>query len=376
MSTLNFLPERIASRLPRELGDQARRLDRELTRRLAAPIAAGATAAKSGLYLAESIPLFQLQRLLGGGIQRGPAPPPEARESLLDALRDLTQRDAENIAAGLYPLSVLGPEVSPVTHVSRYVRLLADSVGVAERKREKKPREFKGRAAEFARELPAYYRRNFHFQTDGYLSASSAELYEHQVEILFRGLADAMRRAIVPPLVRHAGKSRGRGMRILELGSGCGTATRFVTQALPEANLTCVDLSHPYLRAARERLRGIDRIDFLQGDAADLDLREQRFDAVFSVFLFHELPRRERVRVLAEIHRVLKPGGIHVMADSLQKGDVPELDWALDAFPRQFHEPYFRDYARNPMETLLDEAGFAPPKRETAFLTKVLAGVR
>jgi hypothetical protein len=46
---------------------------------------------------------------------------------------------------------------------------------------------------------PRYYLRNFHYQTDGYLSDLSANLYDLQVEILFFGLADAMRRRILKP---------------------------------------------------------------------------------------------------------------------------------------------------------------------------------
>lgn len=354
--------------------DPEMRWNGRLRRLAAGSIAMGVAGARSSLYLAESIPLFALQRLFGGGGgESAPRPGADEREAVLDALRDLTRRDAQNIADGVYPLSVLAPEVTPVQHTARYLRLLADSVGAASRKRSRRPREFSGRAAEFASELPDYYRRNFHFQTDGYLSDASAELYEHQVEILFRGVADAMRRAVVPPLVRRFRSTDGRGLRLLELAAGCGSATRFVAQALPEARITCVDLSHPYLRAARKRLRRFERVDFLQGDAADLDLRDERFDAVYSVFLYHELPMRERQRVLLESRRVLKSGGLHVVADSLQTGDVPRLDWALEAFPRQFHEPYFRDYARHPIETLIEDAGFAPPRTETAFLSKVVS---
>jgi hypothetical protein len=47
---------------------------------------------------------------------------------------------------------------------------------------------------------PSYYLQNFHHQTDGYLSDMSANLYDLQVEILFNGSADAMRRRILAPL--------------------------------------------------------------------------------------------------------------------------------------------------------------------------------
>ena len=49
---------------------------------------------------------------------------------------------------------------------------------------------------------PAYYRRTFHWQTDGYFTEHSAEVYELGVELLFRGTADVMRRQIIPPVTR------------------------------------------------------------------------------------------------------------------------------------------------------------------------------
>jgi hypothetical protein len=47
---------------------------------------------------------------------------------------------------------------------------------------------------------PSYYLQNFHHQTNGYLSDLSANLYDLQVELLFGGTADPMRRRILAPL--------------------------------------------------------------------------------------------------------------------------------------------------------------------------------
>ena len=51
------------------------------------------------------------------------------------------------------------------------------------------------------KDLPKYYLRNFHYQTDGYLSEKSARLYEFQVETLFTGCAATMRRFSMIPLL-------------------------------------------------------------------------------------------------------------------------------------------------------------------------------
>ena len=49
---------------------------------------------------------------------------------------------------------------------------------------------------------PTYYLQNFHFQTGGWLTEESAKLYDTQVEILFGGAADAMRRIALGSLAR------------------------------------------------------------------------------------------------------------------------------------------------------------------------------
>ncbi len=339
-------------------------------------LALGLHTLRSQLFLVESLPLFWLQRpVRTAGRPAPPPPPPEAIEVTLQRLRQLLERDAAEIGRGVAPLSVLAPR-DPMGHAARLLRILADSTGVAARRRKNEHREFGERSRRWLDELPAYYRRNFHHQTDGYLSERSADLYEHQVELLFRGGADAMRRLILPALRSHFGPQEGRGLRFLELGAGTGAGTRGVAKAFPEARITCLDLSPPYLKHARKTLADADRVDFVQGDASDLEFRGERFDAVYSIFLLHELPLTIRETVLEESFRVLKPGGFFGAVDSLQRGDDPDLDWALELFPREFHEPYYANYAANPLEGLLRDAGFDSIASRTGFLSKVVSARR
>jgi len=326
---------------------------------------------RSALFLAESFPLVWLQRPPADRVRK--APSRQALELTLARLRALFEEDARQIARGVIPLSVLAPR-EPLRHGSRFLRILGDARSVVSRRERREARDFGAKARAWLDELPAYYRRNFHYQTDGYLSERSAELYEHQVELLFRGGADAMRRLIVPPLRAHFGAEHdGQGLRLLELGSGTGGATHAVARALPRAKITCLDLSFPYTRHARQQLAPYDRVECIQGDAAALEFGEGRFDAVYSVFLFHELPLPVRELVLDEAKRVLRPGGFFGLVDSLQKGDDPDLDWALDLFPREFHEPYFAHYTSHPMEPLARAAGFESPTQGTGYLAKWLA---
>jgi ubiquinone/menaquinone biosynthesis C-methylase UbiE len=315
--------------------------------------------------------LNTVSRILPGPKRAAPSKPP--RETLRKLQRDLhtlLKSDASNIAQGLYPASVLKPE--PLREsLLRIPLVLQDSAAIYRRRFLGKTQEFSREAKDFLDEVPRYYRRNFHFQTDGYLSDRSAELYEYQVEMLFSGAGNAMRRLIIAPMREALGTRDGRGMTFLEIGCGTGPATRMVRLAFPKARIVAVDLSDPYLRVARRRLAEFPRVDFLQADGGALPFQDGQFDAVYSVFLFHELPLEERKKVLAESRRVLRKGGFCGLVDSTQKGDRPYLDPLLENFPKDFHEPFYRNYSQNPMETLLSKAGFKQVGSDVGFLSKV-----
>src|SRR6185295_7707451 len=101
---------------------------------------------------------------------------------------------------------------------------------------------------------PAYYRRNFHWQTDGYLSRRSAELYDVGVELLFLGTADVMRRQIIPPIARHLAEHGSPRARLLDVATGTGSALRQLALVCPELRYYGLDLSPYYIELARERL--------------------------------------------------------------------------------------------------------------------------
>src|SRR5207248_10257122 len=105
---------------------------------------------------------------------------------------------------------------------------------------------------------PRYYARNFHYQTEGYLGHTSAALYDLQVELLFGGTADIMRRRLIPPVVRFAqaaGASKSQPLRVLDVACGTGRLLRMLGASLPgEARLFGLDMSPHYIARAREPL--------------------------------------------------------------------------------------------------------------------------
>lgn len=213
------------------------------------------------------------------------------------------------------------------------------------------------------REYPKYFNRNFHFQTDGYTSVESASIYEHQVELLFAGMAAPMRRLLLNEV------SAFKNGKLIELACGTGAATKIVSEFLPEAQIKATDISHEYLEFAKENIAA-SNIEFSVLDATELD---QKADCVYHVFLLHELPSKERKKVLEKQLKALKPGGRAVIVDSIQVGDVPFLDEVLYDFPLYFHEPFYKHYIEHPIEDELRELGATKIKTTIRLFSKCVS---
>ena len=335
----------------------------------------GFARARSAMFAIEGLVVPAVEWIVRGERPPTMADDPKLFARIRVALDDLLRADVARIERGLYPRAVLAPE-SPIRHLARMPELLWEGVALSRRRLNKNTREFAEDARERLRDVPEYYRRNFHFQADGYLSGKSARLYEHQVEVLFAGGADAMRRLIIEPMKAAFGDRDGAGLAFLELGAGTGRATRFVRMAFPKARIVAIDLSAPYLKRARRELESFERVDFLEADAEKLPFQAETFDAVYSTFLFHETPLVTRKAILAESTRVLKPAGFQGWVDSIQRGDQPEFDVSLENFPVQFHEPFYKNYAQNPMEGLAREAGLENVESEVGFFSKRVSGFK
>jgi ubiquinone/menaquinone biosynthesis C-methylase UbiE len=330
--------------------------------------------ARSASYLFQLRALRLFYGLLPGATQLE-LPEGELLLKVHASMHELLRRDVARIESGEYPASVLWPE-SPFEHLKRLPSIAFDALKAQLRRKQGRTTVFSNRARELLEELPRYYQRNFHFQTDGYLSERSAELYDHQVELLFGGTGDAMRRLVLPPLRQRLGPGDGSGLKILEVGAGAGSATRFVRLTFPRAHLVATDLSGPYLKVAQRKLKGFDRVDFLQTPGENLPFQDGQFDAVYSVFLFHELPLEARKAILREARRVLKKDGVLAIVDSVQSGDQPEFEALLKNFARDYHEPFYRDYLEHPLRDLIREAGFTELREEVGFLSRVVSAQR
>jgi len=301
--------------------------------------------------------------------------PPELLKNLQASqgrLLDADWRDAED---GLYPTSLLF-DAPWLDWIQTYPKVWLDMPATWSRRVERKVRDLPNHINPAA--FPAYYLQNFHHQTDGYLSDHSASLYDLQVEILFNGTADPMRRRVLRPLVEGLNRFRDRpagALRVLDVATGTGRTLRQLRGALPQAQLIGLDLSVAYLRQANRWLSQLsgELPQLVQGNAESMPFATESMQAVTCVFLLHELPAEARQQVLDDCYRVLEPGGLLVLADSVQLGDSPEFSVIMENFRRVFHEPYYRDYISDDIKARLKAAGFGAIKAESHLMTRVWA---
>ncbi|MCR9205654.1 MAG: class I SAM-dependent methyltransferase [Halobacteriovoraceae bacterium] len=306
--------------------------------------------------------LLNLFSTLNGYPLRNPKIAKRFQKSLLKEVWNTLEWDRKNIASGKYPGSVIKTK-SFKEKTLGLISILKDYPSVIKR-RKKNDTLLNGPEG-----FPDYFSRAFHFQSDGYLSQKSAMLYEQQVDILFTGLSDIMRRCFLPYLVSQY--SYDRPLDVLEMACGTGKGSELFKEVFPNSSITLNDLSPFYLEFAKEKLGPEFR--YLNGEADQLEgLSDNSFDVTFHIFLFHEIPSDKRKSVLEEQVRLTKDDGLIIVCDSLQSKDRPEWKEVLEDFPKRYHEPFYKNYLEDDIEEIANKLGLEIVHKEAVLLTKCL----
>lgn len=129
---------------------------------------------------------------------------------------------------------------------------------------------------------------------------------------------------------RTATQANLSGKRVLEVSCGHGGGASYLVRALGPASYTGLDLNADGIDICRKR-HNLPGLDFVQGNADDLPFAEQSFDAVINIEASHCYPSLPRF--LAEVARVLRPGGHFLYADIRRRNHFSQWEAELADAP-------------------------------------------
>ena len=129
---------------------------------------------------------------------------------------------------------------------------------------------------------------------------------------------------------RTAAQADLRGKRVLEVGCGHGGGASYLMRTLRPASYTGLDRNRDAVAFCRRR-HNLPNVDFVHGDAEQLPFPDQSFDAVINVESSGAYPHFSRF--LAEVARMLRPGGHFLYTDLRPRSDIAEWEAALAGAP-------------------------------------------
>ena len=147
------------------------------------------------------------------------------------------------------------------------------------------------------------------------------------------------------------------GESVLDVGCGTGGVTLPAKQRIGEEGIAAgIDPAPEMIAVARQKAQraGLE-IDFRVGVIEALPFPDASFDAVTSSLMMHHLPAQLQVSGLAEIFRVLKPGGRIFIADILRPSTSPVKRFFTSMI---FHHGHVADSGLEDLLILLQNAGF------------------
>jgi ubiquinone/menaquinone biosynthesis C-methylase UbiE len=150
--------------------------------------------------------------------------------------------------------------------------------------------------------------------------------------------------------LRHLG-GRVNGGHVLEVGCGRGVGTELLLDGFGVASVDAFDLDPKMVERARTRLSAHgSRVKLWVGDVTAIEAEDETYDAVFDFGIIHHV--LDWRRALAEIHRVLAPGGRF---------------FAEEVLRRFILHPVSRRFLDHPVTDRFDRDGFALALEQTGL---------
>ena len=165
-------------------------------------------------------------------------------------------------------------------------------------------------------DIPEYAKHEIHIQPGGYIGdplggyvyhygVNVFTLNLHAEDIFHRELADII------PIPKD-----GKVNTFLDLGTGIGQLPLAVKERFPNTDVWGIDTAAPMLRYGHMRAVELGlNINLSQRLAEDTQFEDNSFDIITGYILFHEIPTQDTRKILAEVKRILRPGGVFFPVD-------------------------------------------------------------
>ena len=106
------------------------------------------------------------------------------------------------------------------------------------------------------------------------------------------------------------------GQSILDLGSGTGRNDSFIAQKIgPEGSILGFDISKEMLDLSRKRCQSYPNVEFKKQQIEMPLTYQEEFDKVFISFVLHGFENAQKVGIISNAYRALKPGGLFYILD-------------------------------------------------------------
>jgi len=153
---------------------------------------------------------------------------------------------------------------------------------------------------------------------------------------------------------------------IADVGCSVGVSTFYIAEAFPDtAIIDGMDLSPHFLAVAKHRQQeqlgtnpSLSRIRWLHTNVESTGLPSQIYDIATASFIFHELPQEPTKIIIAELFRLIQPGGVLAITDNNPMSAVIQgLPPAIFTLMKST-EPWSDEYYVFDLESALRDAGF------------------
>jgi ubiquinone/menaquinone biosynthesis C-methylase UbiE len=164
--------------------------------------------------------------------------------------------------------------------------------------------------------LPEYTRHEIHIQPGGYVGDPFAgHVYHVGTKNFYQeeNDHDEIHAALAADIRLPAD---GKVRRVLDLGCGIGQLTTACKDRFPDAEVWGLDAGGPMVRYSHMRATKMNsEVHFAQRLAEDTKFPDNHFDIVTSYIMFHEVTQEASRKIIAEAHRILRPGGVFIPFD-------------------------------------------------------------